>query len=357
MRFWYNGGELRVLRAAPLLALSGLLASCGSGSHGPDPVPTPTPGTPVTGVVFYDENANGVLDPNEVVRLPGVMVQIGGSSAQSAAGGVVTVASVPSGAQSASLRPDGLPAYFTAGAQVAVTAPQPSGSSLYIPATLATGGNRPRSYMAFGDSITFGDGSKDGSGYRNYLAANLANYWGGSHNVINEGVSATTSNKGESRMGPSLSRDRPAYTLILYGTNDWNECRGQAPAECYTIDSLRSMIIQAKEVHSFPILATVPPVNPAFVDKSAAERNDWVKRQNDSIRALGKEQQVQMADVYDAFTKAGNLSGLFADDKHPNEAGYVLMAQVWFKAITQPLGASTSGRRPTGFFARPGAGF
>jgi lysophospholipase L1-like esterase len=349
---------LKVARVALILGLSGLLASCGtSGPPTGPPTPTPTPGTPVTGVVFYDENANGVLDPNELVRLPGVMVQIGGSTAHSNAGGVVTVASVPSGAQSASLGPDGLPAYFTAGAQVPVTAPQPAGSSLYIPATLATGGNRPRNYMAFGDSITSGDGSKDGSGYRNYLAGNLASYWGGSHNVINEGVPGTTSNKGESRMGPSLSRDRPAYTLLLYGTNDWNDCRGHAPADCYTIDSLRSMIIQAREVNSFPILATVPPVNPAFADKSAAERNDWVTQQNVLIVALAKEQRVQLADIYGAFKNVSNLPSIFSDDKHPNEAGYVLMAQVWFKAITQPLGASTSGRRSRGFFARPGAGF
>lgn len=348
---------MRVVRAAPILGLSCLLASCGGGPTGPGPVPTPTPGTPVTGFVFYDENANGVLDPNEVVRLPGVMVTIGGSTAQSTAGGRVTVASVPSGAQAATLRPDGLPAYFTAGAQVPVTAPQPAGTDLAIPATLATGGNRPRTYMAFGDSITSGDNSNDGSGYRNYLAANLASYWGGSHSVLNEGVPGTTSNKGESRMGPTLSRDKPAYTLILYGTNDWNDCRGQAPDACYTIDALRTMILLAREIHSFPILATVPPVNPAFTDKSPTERNDWVKRQNDLVVALAKEQQVQVADIYGAFMKVGSLPSLFSDKEHPNEAGYVLIAQVWFKAITQPLGASTSRGRSPAFFARPGAGF
>jgi lysophospholipase L1-like esterase len=348
---------LRVGRAAPILGLSGLLASCGGGPTGPGPVPTPTPGTPVTGFVFYDENANGLLDPNEGVRLPGVMVTIAGSSGQSTAGGRVTVANVPAGAQSASLRPEALPAYFTAGAQVPVTAPQPAGTDLAIPATLAIGRNRPRTYMAFGDSITSGDNSNDGSGYRNYLAANLAVYWGGAHFVLNEAVPGTTSDKGESRMGPSLSRDRPAYTLILYGTNDWNECRGQAPDACYTIVSLRSMILQAKDVQSFPILATVPPVNPAFVDKSPTERNDWVRRQNDLIRALAKEQQVQVADIYDAFMKKGDLPSLFSDKEHPNEAGYALIAQVWTRAITLPLGASTGRRSSPAFFPGPGAGF
>ena len=88
--------------------------------------------------------------------------------------------------------------------------PQVAGTEIAVPATLATGGNHPRTYMAFGDSISWGDGSNDGSGYRSYLEANLATYWGGSHGVPNEGVPGTRSNKGESRIGTSLRRVRPA---------------------------------------------------------------------------------------------------------------------------------------------------
>ena len=109
-----------------------------------------------------------------------------------------------------------------------------------------------------------------------------------------------------------------------------------------------------RQLRSFPVLGTIPPVNPAYVDRNPVERNDWVKRMNDEIRAMAKQQQVPVADIYDAFMKKGDLPVLFADDKHPNETGYALIAQVWTRALTQPLGASTSRRGLPGLFATPG---
>jgi lysophospholipase L1-like esterase len=301
----------------------------------------------VIAFVFYDENANGIVDPGESVRLPGVTVVIGGSTGQTATGGRVTVSSVPSGAQAASLQSDKLPAYFTPGASVPITVPQPAGTEIAVPATLATAGNHPRTYMAFGDSITWGDGSNDGSGYRSYLEANLASYWGGSHGVPNEGVPGTKSDKGQSRMGPSLRRVRPAYTLILYGTNDWNDqaCQARPPAECFTLSAVHSMVLQCKDAQSFPVLGTIPPVNPNYPDKSPTERNAWVKGMNDLLRTMAQQEKVPVADIFDAFTKKGAaMPGLFSDDIHPNEDGYALIAQVWLKAIVQPIGTSTSRR-------------
>ena len=346
--------RVRAARATPLVLLSCMAAACG-GSGPPTGPPTPPPGTPVSGFVFYDENANGIADPSETMRLPGVTVAIGSASAQSSAGGRVTVGSVPAGAQVASVRPETLPVYFTAPASVPVSVPQASGTEVAVPATLAIGGrNRPRVYMAFGDSITWGDGSNDGSGYRDYLRANLGTFWGSSHDVPNEGAPGTKSNKGESRMTPSLVRVRPAYALILYGTNDYNdgECRAAPP--CYTIDSLRSMILQCRDNGSLPVLGTIPPVNPNFVDRGATERNEWVKQMNVLLREMAKQQQVQVADIYDAFIKRSDLPALFKDDIHPNETGYTLIAQVWTRALTQPLGASTSRRGLPTFFAPPG---
>ena len=52
-------------------------AGCG-GKHSPDgPTTMPTPpGTSVTLVLFYDENANGVADGDEVARVPDVEVSV-----------------------------------------------------------------------------------------------------------------------------------------------------------------------------------------------------------------------------------------------------------------------------------------
>ena len=87
--------HVKRIRAAGLV--SGALAAACGGGHPTGPGPTPA--FPVSGLVFYDENLNGLLDPAELVRLPGVTVGIGGRTAASATGGRFTVADVPSGMQ------------------------------------------------------------------------------------------------------------------------------------------------------------------------------------------------------------------------------------------------------------------
>jgi lysophospholipase L1-like esterase len=341
-------------RALTLILVAVMAAACGGGSGPTDPggTPTPTLGSPVSGFVFYDENANGILDPAETVRLPSVGVTVGGVAASTSAGGRFSIPSVPNGSQTAQARPDTLPAYFAPGPTVAVSVP-PSGD-VAVPAVLALGPRaKANTYLAFGDSITWGEGSADGSGYTDELEADLRAFWGKA-GVTKDGVPGTKSNKGESRLGASLGTYRPAYVLILYGTNDWNdpECRDTPP--CYTIDALRSMVLQARDAGAFPVVGTIPPVNPNYTDKDAAARNDWVKGMNDLVRAMAKEQGAPIADVHAAFLKQSSLPPLFFDEKHPNDAGYQLISQAFFGAITRPISASSSARAPSFFFQLPG---
>jgi len=310
----------------------------------------------VSGYVFYDENANGVADGGEIVRLPSVGVTIGGQTGTSSSGGRFSLASVPNGAQTAQARADTLPAYFTSPA-LSVTVP-PSGD-VAVGARLALGGRaRANVYMAFGDSITVGEGSSDGEGYVGWLRAQLRSFWGRA-DTIDEGISGTRSNSGAARIGATLARDRPAYALILYGTNDWNEPACQNAFPCYTVDALRSMVQDTKSAGAFPILGTIPPVNPAYADRSPTERNDWVRRMNELIRQMAAQERVQVAEIHGDFLKQPSLPPLYSDFLHPNDSGYTLMAQSFFRAITQPLpgaaGAAFADDGPV-LFSPPGRG-
>jgi lysophospholipase L1-like esterase len=302
----------------------------------------------VNGFVFYDENANGVFDPAETVRLPAVSVSVGGASATTVAGGRFSL-SVPNGAQTA--QATSLPPYFKAAAAVSVGVP--ASGDVAVPAVLPIG---PRAkanvYLAFGDSITAGDGSSDGTGYRDYLSADLRAYWGRA-DMVNDGLPGSKSVKGQARIPGSLASYRPAYALILYGTNDWNEAECRSDFPCYTVEALRSMVQDTRSGGAFPILGTIPPVNPAYVDRNPEERNDWVKRMNDLVRAMAKQEGVPVAEVHGEFLKQSSLPPLFADDKHPNDAGYRLIARAFFDAITKPAAAS-AGR---GFFFEAPGGF
>ena len=94
-----------------------------------------------------------------------------------------------------------------------------------------------------------------------------------------------------------------------------------------------------KDWDSLPVLATIIPGNPSMVP---AGRNAWFDEMNVQIKALAREQGVTVADLNADFKASGNLPGLFADDVHPNDAGYQVIAQGWWKAITRARSATAS---------------
>jgi lysophospholipase L1-like esterase len=191
----------------------------------------------------------------------------------------------------------------------------------------------------------------------------LAQNLGGRHRVIGDGISGTTSgcfsprtcggNEGTERIESSLRRNRPAYVLILYGTNDWNKapCK-TADSSCFTIDSLRFMIQAAKAVHTLPVVSTIVPANPS---QNPPERNQWVAAMNEKIKALARQEGAALADSYGAFMKAGNLQSLYDGPVHPDDAGYQLIAGAFFLAIARsPTATGTAGEMPALFLAPGG---
>ena len=328
----------RVVLLAPLL----LLASCGGGGGSPTaPGPSASAAStfPVSVVVFYDENRNGVLDASEGVRLPNVAVASAGQSVRTTSGGTATL-QVPGGEQRVAIAQESLPPYYLPGQPGTVSVPQQS--QLLLPVTLPIGANnRPNTYMAFGDSITLGELSSDDQGYRARLESRLAAYFGRAE-VLNEGVTATRSLAGANRVADSLRRQRPAFTLIHYGTNDWNErdCRSNFP--CYTINSLRTMVREAKAQGSLPVLATIIPSNTGFNAFVPLERNEWLELMNALIREMANQEGVVLADMWQAFFRVPEIGELFSDHIHPNDAGYRIMADTFFDAITRSRATSAS---------------
>jgi lysophospholipase L1-like esterase len=245
------------------------------------------------------------------------------------------------------LRRSSLPPYYVPPVSTPVSLPQ--SQALLIPVTLPIGSNRANVYMGFGDSITLGQGSSDDRGYATPLEVKLAAHFGRGM-VVREGADATRSNRGAERIDESLSRARPAYTLILYGTNDWNvgECKTSPP--CFTIDSLRDIVLSARGSQSLPILSTIIPGDPRAITQP--DRNDWVAAMGTRIRALGREMNVPVADPQALFAASPNFQNLYVDHVHPNNAGYELIAQAFFTAIATPPGTSSG----AGLSSLPGVG-
>lgn len=329
---------MRPLSLAPIL-LS--LSACGAGGSSPTTPEVPTGTNSLSVVVFYDENANGLLDASEVSRVPGVVVEAGGRSARAEAlTGRALLTGLAAGTHTLAARSDSLPPFYHAGTGLSVGVPQTT--EVALPITLPIGGNRPGVYLAFGDSITDGEGASDEAGYRDRLQGYLRQHFGAA-TVLNDGVPGTTTGHGVRRIRTSLPASRPAWTLIIYGTNDWNldECNSTITT-CPVADNLARIVEHVKNAQSLPVLATIPPANTGYDDRAPADRNVRVQQMNDQIRPVARAQGAVLVDLYAAFIAAGDLSRLFVDHVHPNDTGYELIARAFFDALTRPSAATSA---------------
>ena len=309
-----------------------LAAGCGGGSKTPV-APTPSSRN-VTFVAFLDENRNGQLDSQESIRIPGAEVAFGSASGKSAVQTGEVSLTILQTAQTLAVTPSSLPPYYR-GPEASVVTPPLSGA-MNVPISLPLGaGATAGIYLAFGDSITNGQaGVGDGQGYIGQLERMLAAHFGKAR-VIGDGLDSSNSERGDSRLSDSLAGGRPAFTLILYGTNDWADSRcGEPP--CFTIDRLRSMVRKVKAQGGFPFVGTLLMTNVGNDFRASPQRNSWVIAQNGFIRQMAIEEDVVLVDLHGAFERSPyEYSQLFADYIHPSAVGYKVMADAWFDAITK----------------------
>lgn len=301
-------------------------SGCGSPT-GPTQLP-PTPTSTVTVVAYYDENGNGVADPQEVVRFPGAVVRAGAASVHCDNAGRGSFA-VAQGSATFILDEGSLPPFFHA---APTTAGVPASGDVYVPATLSIGANHPNTYMAFGDSITAD------LGYPEQLAQQLKGYFGAAF-LNNEGEGGTRTGEGldngAARINKTLHQLQPAYTLIVYGTNDWNVRACQTSFPCFTINSLQYMVEGAKGEQSLPFLATIPPVNVGYNNSASPERQAWVLQMNKLVRGLARDEGAVLVDIEKAFLADPDQASLFNDHIHPSPKGVSIIVREFFNAITQ----------------------
>jgi lysophospholipase L1-like esterase len=177
------------------------------------------------------------------------------------------------------------------------------------------GVNNASVYVAFGDSITYG---QDASvPYPALLASMLGN------RVINKGVSGSQSSEGYARVNGVLGQYKPGYLLILYGAND--VIHSIPPAQI--IESLRGIVQAAKANSTIPVLATCTP---QVLEHQAY--NGGVVSLNVRIRSLASEEAVTLVDLETVMT--GHEEYFNRDGLHPNNAGHSAIATA-FSAVLQ----------------------
>jgi lysophospholipase L1-like esterase len=295
---------------------------------------------PVQAVVYYDVNQNGVLDPEDTVRLSDAEVRIGGGTGQTQVGTGRAVVQAPEGTHEVVVQPSSMPPFFVQAVPVTISVPR--AEEILVPVTLPIGQNRPFNYLATGDSITKGvPGSSDEMGYRSILLTRLREYYQVPVRMFYRGRGGGPSSDGVGRTPRDLTLIQPAYVLIGWGTNDWNEC-GE-PSTCPTIPNLRTIVRDVKAANSLPCVATLVPPNVGNDARAPESRAEWVREMNEMIRDMALEEDALLVDIHGAFMAAGGPSGLIVDHVHPNDRGFEVMAEAWFNALTRPRSFSAAG--------------
>lgn len=231
-----------------------------------------------------------------------------------------------------------------------------SGSFAPCPATGAC------KIMPLGDSITDGAGSSgSGGGYRPELfrqsitAMKNITFVGrklnGPNSVMvngmthtfprnHEGYSGYTIYPGGGRAGISsevdaaISMAKPNIILLMIGTNDVDLNLDVAEAPMRLGVLLDRTITDAPEA-----LIVAARLTPSTTDTTDAR----IRTYNNAIPGIVKSRadagkHVITVDMYAAFTANTNYkTALMVDWLHPNDAGYVVMAQTWMNAIRDHL--------------------
>jgi lysophospholipase L1-like esterase len=200
---------------------------------------------------------------------------------------------------------------------------------------LASAQTTSKTYLAFGDSITFGigdDPARANPGYPPRLQSLLVTA-GVNATVANYGLGGEKTPDGLTRIDSVLANGKAGDVLILMeGTNDINKSISMET----TIFNLDTMAGKAEARGLGVIHATVIPRPP---DAKVDPDNLLTDQLNGRIRNLAGVRGRKEADPNEVFRNLPNLFNSFysnaPDDHvgHPNAAGYDILARVFYNVI------------------------
>lgn len=191
--------------------------------------------------------------------------------------------------------------------------------------------------MPLGDSITYGQGSSTGGGYRLPLWNDLRargfplDFVGSLQNGPasfdrdNEGHPGWRISQIAAEIVTWLMTYRPHIILLHLGTNDFlkNDDPAQAPTRLRQLLNLITTTLPGATV----IVAQILPLpRSARLNAEVVAYNATIPRM---VQAdVAQEKHVQYVDMYHAVPPS-----MLPDQIHPNDAGYTLMAKVWLHAL------------------------
>lgn len=197
------------------------------------------------------------------------------------------------------------------------------------------------SFLAFGDSITFGRGSDSNgpaTGYPAYLAGILMyNFPDQAFKMVNKGNPGEQTSGGLGRIDSVLERYPSDFMLLMEGTNDifFGVSFGTIQA------NLKQMALRAAAHGTTPVLATIIPTLPYGVraGQYARTRSFYT---GGYVQSLAARYGLACADQWRAFCSIPDWPGTIMETvtgNHPNDDGYrYVMTPQWYETIEPLLG-------------------
>ena len=203
-------------------------------------------------------------------------------------------------------------------------------------------------FVAFGDSMTAGEVPSLGlnpttgrflvdpsSSYPRRLEISLTSrYTDQTPTVRNQGQGGETTTEARSRLSRVLAGAGFEVLLLMDGANDLIE--GDARKVAPAVSGVQSMVRDARSRGLRVYLASLPPQDPLACCPRRGSGAGLVNTYNSQLRSVATAENATFVDVNSAFN--GNTTTLIdRDGLHPTAAGYQVIADTFFKAITDTL--------------------
>ncbi len=196
--------------------------------------------------------------------------------------------------------------------------------------------------MPLGDSITEGTGSSDDAGYRSGLYDKFSSFGtrfnfvgslqfgNGIPDADHEGHAGWTANEIQAGLSSFLNQSQPKAVLLHIGTNDIT--LGDNASTVYNeIVAIVDGVFQYDATIKLYLSTLIPRR-----DTKQAINDDVNSRLPGLVSArINSGRRMFLVDMSAAFKANNNWSSQWmADNVHPNDAGYDVMAQKWYETYT-----------------------
>ena len=211
--------------------------------------------------------------------------------------------------------------------------------SLPVDSAATPAGSLPLHIMPLGASITAGQASTDGNGYRKHLRDSLHSQGWDVSMVGVRNVGSMNDNNVSAVPGYTIDQVRglavaslkfqPNIVLINAGTNDCVQEKDMANAP-KRMEALLDELFDGINGTMIVLSTLLPSTNKGVKEYGPAF--------NEALRTIVKERRRDGEKIVLADMDLGNITvGNLVDGIHPNDHTYGVMAGIWLQAINQAL--------------------